>query len=189
MLTTADFKKGLRILLEGDPYVILETQTHAPTARGGNTLIKVKVRNLRTNQILDRNFKSGERLEQPDVEKKTLQYLYLDGADLVFMDTESYEQIQVSKEILGEGAEWLSDGLLVKALFFEGKLLDLELPLWVEFKVTGVEPGTKGDTVSGTATKGATLSNGKAVQVPLFIKQGDLVRICPKDGKFVERAR
>ena len=189
MIATSEFKKGVRLSIDGDPFVILETQTHAPTARGGNTLLKIKVRNLRTGQVLDKSIRAGERFEQPDVERRSLQYLYADGDALVFMDTASYDQLSVPAQTLGERVRLLSDGLQVKALFFEGRVLDLELPLTVEFAVTEVEPGTKGDTVAGSATKGARLSNGMQVQVPLFIKAGDVIRLYTADGRFAERAR
>ncbi len=189
MITTSDFKKGARILIDGDPYTIMETQTQSPSARGAATLVKVKVRNLKTGQVFDKSFKSGEKFKQPDLEKKSVQYLYDEGEALVFMDMTTSDQFNVQKENLGEKASYVTDGLECKAMFFEGKLLDLELPLTVEFEVTEVEPGTRGDTVQGSATKPATLSNGLRVQVPLYIETGSVIRISTKDGTFSERVR
>ncbi|MBN2497641.1 MAG: elongation factor P [Deltaproteobacteria bacterium] len=189
MLSTSDFKKGLRILLDGDPYVIMETKTQTPSARGAATLVKAKVRNLRTDQVFDKSFKSGEKFDEPDLEKRAVQYLYDEGDTLVFMDGDSYEQVRVPKEELGDKAAFMQDGLECKALFFEGRMLDLELPQTLEFEVVEVEPGTKGDTVQGSATKPATLANGMRVQVPLYIKQGDVIRVSTKDGRFAERVR
>jgi elongation factor P len=187
MISTSDFKKGVRVLIDGDPYVVMESNTQTPSARGAATLVKVKVRNLRTDQVFDKSFKSGEKFEEPDLEKRALQYLYDEGDNLVFMDATTYEQMHVTRESLGEKAEYLIDSLEVKALFFEGKILDVELPQFVELSVVEVEPGTKGDTVQGSATKPATLANGLRVQVPLYIRNGDIIRVSTKDGKFAER--
>jgi elongation factor P len=187
MLTTSDFKKGVRILIDGDPYVIMETSTQTPSARGAATLVKVKVRNLRTDQVFDKSFKSGEKFNEPDLDKRPLQYLYDEGDSLIFMDQTSFEQFGLAKDELGDKAAFMTDGMEVKAIFFDGKVLDLELPQSVELEVVEVEPGTRGDTVQGSATKPATLSNGMRVQVPLYIKTGDVIRVSTKDGKFAER--
>ena len=189
MISTADFKKGARILIDGDPYVIMEIQTQSPSARGAATLVKLKIRNLRTDQVFDRSFKAGEKFQEPDLEKKLVQCLYADGEDdFVFMDMVTYDQFSLSREDLGEQANYLSDGMEMKAMFFEGKILDLELPTAVELKVVEAEAGTKGDTASGGATKRAILANGLKIQVPLFIQTGDVVRVSTKTGKFLERA-
>ncbi len=187
MLSTSDFKKGVRILIGNDPYVIMDTSTQTPSARGAATLVKAKVRNLKTDQVFDKTFKAGEKFEEPDLDKRGMQFLYDEGDMLVFMDQNTYEQVMVRKDDLGTKASYMVDGLEVKALFFEGQVLDLELPHTVEFEVAEVEPGTKGDTVQGSATKPATLSNGMRVQVPLYIKSGDVIRVTTKDGKFSER--
>ncbi len=187
MLSTSDFKKGVRVLIDGDPYLIMDTSTQTPSARGAATLVKAKVRNLKTDQVFDKTFKAGEKFDEPDLDKRGMQFLYDEGDMLVFMDQNTYEQVMVRKDELGQKAAYMTDGLEVKALFFEGQVLDLELPHTVEFEVVEVEPGTKGDTVQGSATKPATLSNGMRVQVPLYIKTGDVIRVATKDGKFAER--
>lgn len=189
MISTSDFKKGTYVLLDGDPYVIMDTQTQTPSARGAATLVKIKARNLRTDQVFDKSFKSGEKFEEPDLEKKNVQFLYDDGDGLVFMDMVTFDQFTIRKEEMQEKARYVTDGLECKALFFSGKVLDLELPVTVEFEVTEVEPGTRGDTVQGSATKPATLANGLRVQVPLYIESGDLIRVSTKDGKFSERVK
>ncbi|MBW1807534.1 MAG: elongation factor P [Deltaproteobacteria bacterium] len=189
MITTSDFKRGTRILIDGDPYVIMDIQTQTPSARGAATLVKIKVRNLKTDQVFDKSFKSGEKFNEPDLEKKSIQFLFDDGDSLTFMDTTSYDQFTLQKQDIGEKANYITDGLELKALFFEGKVLDLDLPLTVEFEVIEVEPGTRGDTVQGSATKPASLSNGLRVQVPLYIEAGNVIRISTKDGKFAERAK
>lgn len=187
MLTTSDFKKGVRILIDGNPYVIMDTQTQSPSARGAATLVKVKVRNIKTDQVFDKSYKSGEKFNEPDLDKRNLQYLYNESKQLVFMDLNSYEQLHVNQSELGDKAAYLTDNLEVKALFFDGQILDIELPVNVELEVLEVEPGTKGDTVQGSATKPATLENGLKVQVPLYIKTGDRIRVATKDGRFTER--
>ncbi len=189
MISTSDFKKGVRVLLDGDPYVVLETHTQTPSARGAATLVKAKVRNLRTGQVFDKTFKAGEKMQEPDLEKKQVQFLYAEGDGLVFMDMGSYEQFTVQREDLGDKAKYVAEGLECKAMFFEGRLLDLELPPTVEFTVVEVEPGTRGDTVQGSATKPAVLDNGLRVQVPLYIEAGERIRISTKDGSFSERVR
>ena len=189
MISTSDFRKGTRFLLDGDPYVVMESQTQTPSARGAATLVKVKVRNLRTGQVFDKSFKAGEKFKEPDLEKKSVQFLYSEDEGLVFMDQGSYEQFTVRRQELGDKADYITDGLECKSMFFEGRLLDLELPPTVEFTVVEVEPGTRGDTVQGSATKPAVLENGLRVQVPLYIEAGERIRVSTRDGTFSERAR
>jgi elongation factor P len=189
VITTSDFKKGLRILIEGDPYTILESIVQTPSARGASSLAKVKVRNLKTGQVFDRTFRTGEKFPEPDLERRPLQYLYGTGEHRVFLDMQSFEQIEVTDEELGDDARFLSDGLELKALFFEDAILELELPATMEFEVVDVEPGSRGDTVHGGATKPAVLNNGLKVAVPLFIQPGERIRVSTKDGKFAERAK
>lgn len=189
MISTADFKKGVRVLLEGDPYTIMDTRSQTPSARGAATLVKIKVRNLRTDQVLDMTFKSGERFHQPDLDNRGLQYLYQEGDDLVFMDLDSYEQVYVRREDIEEQAAYLSENMELKGLFFEGKLLDLDLPAMVELTIVECDPGARGDTAHGNVTKRAVLDNGLEVQVPLFIENGERIRVSTKDGKFAERAK
>ena len=194
MITTSDFKKGARILIDGDPYVIMGTQTQTPSARGAATLVKVKVRNLKTGQVFDKSFKSGEKFNQPDLEKKGVQFLYDEGEAMVFMDLTTYDQFNVQKEDLGEKAGYVTDGLECKAILkARGEMgltnIKVMVPQTVEFEVVEVEPGTRGDTVQGSATKPATLSNGLRVQVPLYIETGNVIRVSTKDGSFSERVR
>lgn len=188
MLTTGDLKKGVRVLIDGDPYLVLESQTQTPSARGITTRVVVKIRNLKTGQVFDRSFKSGERFEEPDLDRKCLQLLYREGDGYVVMDLATFEQFSLSEEVLGERARFLHENLELKALFFEGRPLDLEFPSSVILEVAEVEAGTKGDTVTGGGTKGATMANGLKVQVPLFIKPGDRLKISTEDGRYLSRA-
>ncbi len=189
MIFASDFKKGTRILFESDPYVIMDTQTQTPSARGAATLVKVKMRNLRTDQVFDKSFKAADKFEEPDLGKTMIQYLYADDQFLIFMDMTTFDQFQVEKAELDQKSAFLQEGMELKAWFFEGRLLDLELPVTVDLEVVEVEPGTKGDTVQGSATKPATLENGLRVQVPLYIESGETIKVSTKDGKFVERAK
>lgn len=189
MITPSEFKKGLRILVDGDPYTIMQTVIETPSARGASSLAKVKIRNLRTGQVFDKTFRTSEKFDEPDLERRPLQYLYHDGEQRIFLDMESYEQVGVTDEDLGDDGRYLSDGMELKALFFEGRILELELPATLDYEVVEVEPGTKGDTAHGGATKPAILSNGLHVAVPLFIQVGERIRVSTKDGKFSERVK
>ncbi len=187
MVTTSEFKRGLRILIDGDPYTILDTMVQTPSARGASSLAKVKVRNMLTGQVFDKTFRTGERFEEPDLERRMVQYLYDDAEHRVFMDMESYDQIMVTPEELGDDGRFLSENLEVRALFFEGRVLELELPAALEFEVVEVEPGSRGDTAHGGVMRPAVLNNGLHVYVPLFVDVGQRIRVSTKDGKFVER--
>lgn len=189
MITTSEFKRGLRILIDGDPYTIIDCYVQTPSARGASSLAKVKVRNLKTGQVFDKTFRTGEKFDEPDLERRPLQYLYGDGENRVFLDMESFEQVTATDEDLGDQARFLFDGMELKALFFEGAILELELPASLEFEVVEVEPGTRGDTAHGGVTKPAVLNNGLKVGVPLFVQQGERIRVSTETGRFVERVK
>jgi elongation factor P len=188
MIFASDLKKGARLVVDGDPYVVLVAQTQTPSARGAASLVKVKVRNLRTDQVLDKSYKTDERFDEPDLERKPFQFLYEDGEQYVFMDQASYDQLYVTRDELGDAAQYLVDNLELKLIFYNGKLLDVELPMTIELEVDTVEPVTRGDTARGTVLKPATLTNGMRVMVPQYIKDGDRIRVSTKDGSFAERA-
>jgi elongation factor P len=185
MIGVQDLRKGVTFELDGDPYRVLEYQHHKPGR--GNAVIRTKLRNLRSGGTLDRNFTSGERVQDVRLEKRTLQYLYDDGHLYHFMDTDTYEQPVVPAEGIGEAAQYLKDGMTIDVLFYQGEALDIELPVTVDLEVTATEPGVKGDTATG-ATKGATLETGLVVQVPLFVEQGDVVRVDTRTGAYLTRA-
>jgi len=188
LVTTSDLKKGVHIELEGDPYAVVDMEKHAPTARGGKTLIRVKIRNLKTGQLIEKAFKPGDTFPEPDLEKDEGTYSYATADAYVFLNSETYEPIEVPKEIGGDEARFLLEGMLVKVRRFKGQVISVELPQYVELKVESVVPGAKGDTASRTVMTEATLENGVVVMVPLFIKPGERIRIDPRTGEFRERA-
>jgi len=189
MISASELKKGSRLVIDGDPYSVLAAQTQTPSARGAASLVKVKVRNLRTDQVLDKSYKTDERFEEPDLERKPFQFLYEDGEQLVFMDQTTFDQLYVTRDELGDAALYLVDNLELKLIFYNGKLLDVELPTTIELVVDTVEPVTRGDTARGTVLKPASLTNGMRVMVPQYVKEGDRIRVSTKDGSFAERVQ
>jgi elongation factor P len=183
-IDTSTFRNGLKIELDGEPYAITYFQ-HVKPGKGG-AFVRTKVRNLRTGKVLDRRFRAGERVELADIEERQMQYLYQDGEQLVFMDTESYEQTPFTAEQVGDARQFLKENLDVQVLFWRGKPINIELPNFIEAVITECEPGEKGDTASNV-TKPATIETGAVVQVPLFIKQGEKIRVDTRSGSYVER--
>jgi elongation factor P len=181
---TSQFRNGLKIELEGEPFVIVFFQ-HVKPGKGG-AFVRTKVKNLKNGRVLDRRFRSGERVELAEVEDRKMQFLYQDGEQLVFMDAETFEQIPFSLEQVGDARKYLKETVDVDVLFWRGQPIDIELPAFVEVNVSHCEPGMKGDTASG-ATKPATLETGATLQVPLFIKEGERIRVDTRSGEYVER--
>lgn len=193
MLTTSDFKKGLRIELDGAPWTVVTTNTQSPSARGAATLVKVRLRNVLDGSVSDRTFKSGEKFEAPDLQFRPAQYLYgeREGEETVFhfMDLGNYEQFFLRDGDLGDDAQWLVDQLEVRAVVYNDRVVGIELPQFVEMVLDSVEPGSRGDTASGSVTTAATTTTGVRVQVPLYINAGDVVRIDTGTGGFKDRVR
>lgn len=187
MATTSDFKKGMRIELDGDPYQVEEYSTQSPSARGAQTLIKAKLRNLRTKQLLSKTFKAGERVKEPDFEIRPCQYLYNDGETHYFMDSENYEQHPVQQEVIAYELGFLRPNDPVRAVMFEGRCIGIELPPTMILEVEECDPAVKGDTVTAV-TKVARLETGIEVQVPLFVAPGDRLVIDTRDARYVRRA-
>ena len=185
MYSTAEFRKGLKIEFKGKPFVIVDFQ-HVKPGKGG-AFVRTKIKNLETGQVLDETFRSGAKVGKPDLEEKKVQYLYQEGAQYVFMDMDTYEQIFIRDEFLGDAIPFLMANLELSVLFFQGKTIGVDLPVTVELLVTETEPGVKGDTATG-ATKAATLETGHVVQVPLFIEEGETLRIDTRTGEYIERA-
>jgi len=185
MYSTAEFRRGLKIEIDGKPFTIVEFQ-HVKPGKGG-AFVRTKLKNLETGQVLEQTFRSGAKVGIPDLEEKNTQYLYQDGDNYVFMDNDTYDQLFIAEDYLGEAVSFFKPNIEVNVLFFNGKPIGVELPITVELEVTETEPGIKGDTATG-ATKAATLESGLTVQVPLFIEQGDVLRIDTRTGDYLERA-
>ncbi len=184
MYETADFKKGLKIMVEGKPYVIVDFQHVKPGK--GNQFSRTKLRNMLTGQNLEVTFKSGEKFEVPNVENKEMTYLYKDDSGYNFMSQETFEQIAMNDEELGESKYYLAENLKVVILFYNEKAVAVDVPKAVNLTVAKSDPGIKGDRVSG-ATKPATMESGLVVNVPLHINEGDVLRIDTSTGAYVER--
>jgi elongation factor P len=181
---TSSFRNGLKIVIDGEPYVMTYFQ-HVKPGKGG-AFVRTKIKNLRNGRVLEKTFRSGERVEEADVEDKTMQYLYQDGEQLIFMDQESYEQFPFTAEQIGDSRKYLLENLEVDVVFWRGKPISIELPSFIEAVISQCDPGVKGDTASG-ATKPATIESGAVIQVPLFIKEGEKVRVDTRTNEYVER--
>ncbi|HOO13522.1 MAG: elongation factor P [Candidatus Neomarinimicrobiota bacterium] len=186
MATTADIKNGLVINFNGDLVKVIEFQ-HIKLGRGG-ARVWTKFKKIRTGQVIENTFRSGEKIDIVRLEAVEMQFLYRDGSDYVLMNTETFEQITVPEEIFKDAAQFIKENELVKVTFFEGKPIDVEVPIFVNLKVVKTEPGMKGDTVTG-ASKPAVLETGYTVQVPLFISAGDIIRIDTRSGQYCERVK
>jgi elongation factor P len=186
MYSTAEFKKGLKIELDGVPYVITDFQ-HVKPGKGG-AFVRTKLKSLLTGRVLDQTFRSGEKVKRPDLEEREMQYLYREGDRFCMMDNESFEQIMLTEDQVGEARFFLTENLDVKILFFNQQPVGVDLPLFVELAVTQTEPGVKGDTAAG-GTKPATLESGLTLQVPLFISEGDRVKVDTRTGAYMERVK
>jgi elongation factor P len=189
MISTGDFKRGLRLLLDGDPYVILDVHVQSPSARGASSLSKIKVRNMRTGQVFDRTFRGGDKVEQPNVELRPVQFLYADDDGWHFMDSQSYDQFALSQDELGDITGYLREGLEgIRSVVFDGKVISVDLPLTVTLRVTDTAPALKGATAQAQ-TKPATLETGLVIQVPSYLESEELVIVDTRDGRFMSRAK
>lgn len=183
-MDVSDLKKNVKLLLNGNPFVVTEFTFVKPGK--GQGLYKCKLKNLISGAIMERTYRSGEKLEAADVETRGFQYLYVNGDAYTFMDRENYEQIDVLADVVGNNKNFLMDQLDVELLFFNGKVIDVTLPSHVVMEITETGAGAKGDSATG-ATKPATLETGYEIQVPLFLKQGERVKIDTRTGEYCER--
>ncbi len=184
--STNEFKGGLKIMLDGDPFAIIENEFVKPGK--GQAFNRVKVRNLKTGRVIERTFKSGESVEAADVVELSLQYLYNDGEFWYFMDTETYEQYQADGNAVGESAKWLKDQDICLVTLWNGSPLSVDPPNFVVLTITETDPGLKGDT-SGGGGKPATLETGAVVRIPLFVQTGEAIKVDTRTGQYVSRAK
>ncbi|MBJ21417.1 MAG: elongation factor P [bacterium] len=183
-IDTSQFRNGLKIELDGQPFTITYFQ-HVKPGKGG-AFVRTKVKNLLNGRTIDRTFRSGEKMSEADIEENTMQYLYHDGENLVFMDQTTFDQIPISPDVVGDQFELMLENMNVDILFWKGNPVNVQLPNYIEAKVTQSDPGVKGDTSSG-ATKPATLECGATINVPLFIKEGDVLRVDTRTREYAER--
>lgn len=186
MYSTTDFKKGLKIELDGTPYEILDFE-HFKPGKGG-AMVRTKLRNILNGKVVDNTFRSGEKCGKADTETRTLQFLYRDADGYAFMDMTDYEQSHVTEEQTSGKGGFLVDGQEVKVLLYKGQPIDIDLPASVVLEVTETEPGVKGDTVSSTF-KPATLQTGLQIQVPLFVNIGDRIKVDTRSGDYLGREK
>jgi len=188
LIQAIELRRKMFFEMDDAPFLCLDVEVSTPTARGGQTLVRVKMRNLRTRAVFDRTFKAGDKFKEPDFGLAAASYLYSDGEGSYFMDQETFETLSLNKEMLGDAQHFLVDGQVVQVQKYNGQVIGLELPQQVELTVTDTEPGVRGDTASGNVTKPATLETGLRVRVPLFIKAGERVRVNTDTGEFMGRA-
>jgi elongation factor P len=183
-ISTADFRTGLTIETGGDLYSIVEFQ-HVKPGKGG-AFVRTKLRNLRTGAVTDKTFRAGERMEQAMITRRPMQFLYRTGDEYVFMDTETFDQIPLSADAVGEGAQYLKPDAEISVISYGDETLGVDVPNTVDLVVTKTDPGLRGDTATG-GTKPATLETGAVVNVPLFINEEDVLRVDTRTGQYVQR--
>jgi elongation factor P len=187
LIDAIDVKRKSVFEHEGVPYACLDVEVNTPTARGGQTLVRLKMRNLLTGAVFEKSFKASDKFKEPDLVYVDVSYLYTDGEGSHFLDQESYETLTLHEDMLGDAMEFLVEGVLLQVRKFNGNPIGLQLPIFVELVVTETEPGVKGDSSSGSVTKTAKLETGLEIRVPLFIKQGEKVKVATETREFAGR--
>lgn len=188
LIDAIDVKRRTLFEIDNTPFSCMEAQVSTPTARGGQTLVRLKIRNLLTNAVFERTFKAGDKFREPDLQLVPASYLYSDSQGSHFLDQESYDTLTLAGELIGNALDLLIEGALVELLKYNGNPIGLELPKFVELQVASSEPGVRGDSSSGGTTKPATLETGLEIRVPLFIKEGEKVRVSTDTREFAGRA-
>ena len=188
LIEAIDVKRKMFIEFENAPYHALEVEISRPTARGGQTLVRIKMRNLLTRAVFDKTFKAGDKFGEPDLESISASFLYSDGDGYHFMDQGNYETLTLNPDMVGEDRGLLADNVLVQVQKYNGNPIGLQFPAHVELTVASTELGVRGDTASGSVTKAATLETGMEIRVPLFIKEGEKVKVHTETREFAGRA-
>jgi elongation factor P len=186
VISTNQFKNGSHIEIDGTIFRIIEFQ-HVKPGKGG-AFVRTKLRKIEDGTVQDKTFRAGEKFRPVHTESRKMQYLYDSGEAAVFMDSRDYEQIEIPSDVLGDAMQWLVPNSEVDVLFVDERPSDVQVPSAIEMKVTQTEPGVKGDTASGGGSKAATLESGVAIQVPLFIEEGEIIRVDTRSGEYVSRA-
>jgi len=188
LIEALEIKRKMYFEYENAPYHCLDVEVSRPTARGGQTLVRIKMRNLITRAVFDRTFKAGEKFGEPDLAMITASFSYADGSDYHFMDQETFETITLNTDIVADDRFLLADNVMVQIQTYNSKPIGLQFPPHVELKVVSSEPGARGDTASGSVTKVATLETGMEIRVPLFIKDGEKIKVHSETREFAGRA-
>jgi len=188
LIDAINIKRRTVFEIENTPFYCLEAEISTPTARGGQTLVRLKVRNLLTSAVLDKTFKAGEKFKEPDMQLVPVSYLYSDGDDSYFLDQDNFETLTLPAEVVGNSLDLLVEGALIHLHKYNGNPISLQLPVFVELEVAEVELAVRGDTSSGSGTKLAKLETGLEIRVPLFIKQGEKVKVTTETREFSGRA-
>ena len=188
LIEAINIKRKMFFEYEGAPFHCLDVEISTPTARGGQTLVRLKMRNLLSRAVFDKTFKAGDKFKEPDLVMSPASYLYRDGDGCHFMDQETFETHSLNADMTGDAPDYMTEGLIIQIQKFNGNPIGIQLPTHVELAVTYTEPGSRGDTASGNVTKPAKLETGLEVRVPLFIKEGEKVRVSTETGEFAGRA-
>ncbi len=184
MISSNDFRTGITIIVDGELVTVVEFQHVKPGK--GSAFVRTRLKNLKTGYVVEKTFRGGEKIERAIVERREMQYLYSTGSDYVFMDNKNFDQLSFTAEQIGDGVKWLKESMNISVLSHNNLPIGVELPNFVELKVTQTDPGFKGDTATG-GTKPATLETGAVVQVPLFIEIGDVLQIDTRSGNYLRR--
>ena len=186
MYSTTDFRKGLKVEIGGEPFVIVDFQ-HVKPGKGG-AFVRTRLKSLVSGNVIDQTFRSGDRVDKPDLEEREMQFLYEAGGEFHFMETQTFEQLFLTADQLGGSKDFLKENIVIKALFHNKRPIGIEVPMFVELKIVKSEPGIRGDTATGV-NKPATLESGAVIQVPLFVEEGDVVRIDTRTREYITRVK
>lgn len=186
MYSTTDFRKGLKVEIGGEPFVIVDFQ-HVKPGKGG-AFVRTRLKSLVSGNVIDPTFRSGDRVDKPDLEEREMQFLYEAGGEFHFMETQTFEQLFLTADQLGGSKDFLKENIVIKALFHNKRPIGIEVPMFVELKIVKSEPGIRGDTATGV-TKPATLESGAVIQVPLFVEEEDVVRIDTRTREYITRVK
>jgi len=183
---TNEFRAGLKVEVEGEPYTIVGVEFVKPGK--GQPFTRTKLKHLKTGRVIERTYKSGERLELADVEETKMRLLYTEPGGVIFMDDKSFEQLTISTAVIGDNAKWLMEEISYDILLYKGEPIEVSPPTFMEMKITETAPGVRGDTASGRVLKPAILESGAKVQVPIFVEEGDKIKVDTRTGEYVSRA-
>lgn len=186
MISTSEFRNGARLKVDGAPFFIVEFQ-HVKPGKGG-AFVRTRLKNLKTGQVLEKTFRSGEKFDEPDLDERDMQFLYAGGDAYTFMDTSSYEQCTYQKDQLGDQTDLLKEETVVNVLLYEGNPIAMSLPTFLELKVIDTDPGVRGDTAAG-GTKPAVVETGATIKVPLYLEVGEMIKVDTRTRAYVERVR